>query len=97
MTRNAEGENGGWKIRLIIFVGGTCESVNVKTFNDNMTELHVIESKRNAIRKGFDFELLNAQDADICSYFAKKLGEWNDRQNPGENGSDVFQGLSKFE
>jgi hypothetical protein len=78
-------------------VGGACGSVNLKSFKDNMNELHVIESKRNAIRKGFDFELLNAQDADICSYFAKKLGEWNDRQNPGENGSDVFQGLSKFE
>ena len=97
VTRNAEGENGGWKIRLIIFVGGTCESVNVKTFNDNMTELHVIESKRNAIRKGLAFELLNAQDTVLCSYFAQKSGERSDRQIQKGNGNDVFQGLGNFE
>jgi hypothetical protein len=66
VARDAEGENEGWKIRLIIFVGGTCGSVNVKTFNDNMNELHVIESKRNAIRKGLAFEFLNAQDTFLC-------------------------------
>ena len=49
-------------MKLIIFVGGTCGSVNVQTFNDNLEELHVIESKRNAIRKGLVYELLNAQD-----------------------------------
>jgi hypothetical protein len=27
VARDAEGENGGWKIRLIIFVGETCVSV----------------------------------------------------------------------
>ena len=31
----AEGENGGWKIKLIVVVGGTSGSVNVQTFNDN--------------------------------------------------------------
>jgi hypothetical protein len=80
----------------MIFVGGTCGSANVKSFNDNMNELNVIESKRNAIRKGFAFELLNAQDAGLCSYFAQRSEERNERQNPGENGSDVFQGLSNF-
>jgi hypothetical protein len=74
VARDAEGENGGWKIRLIIFVGGTCGSVNVKTFNDNMNELHVIESKRNVIRKGLAFELLNAQDTVLCSYFEERSG-----------------------
>jgi hypothetical protein len=74
VARDAEGENNGWKIRLIIFVGGTCGSVNVKAFNDNMNELHVIESKRNAIRKGLAFELLNAQDTVLCSYFAQRSG-----------------------
>ena len=54
--------------------------VNVKSFNDNMNELHVIESKRNAIRKGFDFELLNAQDAALCSYFAQRTEARGDRQ-----------------
>jgi hypothetical protein len=54
----AQGENGGWKTKLIISVGGTCGSVNVQTFNDNLKELHVIKSKRNAIRKGLVYELL---------------------------------------
>ena len=58
--------------------------MNVKSFNDNMNELHVIELKRNAIRKGFAFELLNAQDAVLCSYFAKRSGERNERQMQGE-------------
>jgi hypothetical protein len=40
---DAEGENGGWKIKLIIFVGGTSGS---KTLNDNLKDLQVIESKR---------------------------------------------------
>jgi hypothetical protein len=31
----AEGENGGWKIKLIIFVGGTSGSVHAQTLNDN--------------------------------------------------------------
>jgi hypothetical protein len=54
-------------MKLIIFVGGTCGSVNVQTFNDNLEELHVIESKRNAIRKGLVYELLNAQDMALGS------------------------------
>ena len=38
----AEGENGGWKIKLIIFVGGTSGSVNVQIFNDNLNALQVL-------------------------------------------------------
>jgi hypothetical protein len=55
VAKDDESENGDSKIKLIIFVGGTCGSVNVKSFNDNMNELHVIESKRNAIRKGLNY------------------------------------------
>jgi hypothetical protein len=68
----AEGENGGWKIKLIIFVGGTSGSVNVQILNDNLKELQVLESKRNAIRKGLVYELLNAQDTVLCLYFAQR-------------------------
>ena len=71
MARDANDENEGWKIKLLIFVGRTSGSVNVKTFNDNLQELQVIESKWNAIRKGLAFELLNAQEAFLCSYFAQ--------------------------
>ena len=43
------GENGGWKIKLIVFVGGTCGSVHTQTFNNNLKERGVIESKRNTL------------------------------------------------
>ena len=93
----AEGENGGWKIKLIIFVGGTNGSVNEKIFNDNLKELQVLESKRNAIRKGLVYELLNAQDTVLCSYFAQRSGERSDCQNLGGTADEVFQGLDNFE
>jgi hypothetical protein len=79
--QKADDENEGWKIKLLIFVGGTSGSVNVKTFNDNLQELQVIESKWNAIRKGLAFELLKTQDAVLCSYFAQRAEagrpQWN--------------------
>jgi hypothetical protein len=46
----AVGENSGWKIKPIIFVGGTCGSVHVQTLNNNLRELGVLESKRNTVR-----------------------------------------------
>ena len=47
--------------------------VHVKTFNDNLKELQVIESKRNAIGKGLVYELLNAQEPVLCSFVRR---EW---------------------
>jgi hypothetical protein len=73
VAKEAEGENAGWTVKLIIFVGGTCGSVHVQTFNSNIKELGVIESKRNTIRRGFVHELLNAQDTVLCSFLRK---EW---------------------
>ena len=52
VAKEAEGENAGWTVKLIIFVGGTCGSVHVQTFNNNLKELGVVESKRNTIRRG---------------------------------------------
>jgi hypothetical protein len=97
VARDADGENEGWKIRLLIFVGGTSGSVNVNVFNDNMQELQVIESKRNAIRKGLAFELLNAQDAVLCSFFAQRAEARGDRQVQVGNGNETIQGLGNFE
>jgi hypothetical protein len=51
----------------LIFVGGTCGSVHAQTFNSNLKEFGVVESKRNIIRKGLVHELLNAQDTVLCS------------------------------
>jgi len=39
VAEDAEGENGGWEIKLIIFVGGTSGSVHARTLNDNLKEL----------------------------------------------------------
>jgi hypothetical protein len=69
-----DGENGGLRIKFIVFVGGTCGSVHAQTFNKNLKELGVVES-RNTIRKGLVHELLNAQDTVLCSYFAQRSGE----------------------
>jgi hypothetical protein len=100
-----EGENGGWKIKLIIFVGGTSGSVNAQIFNDNLKELQVLESKRNAIRKVWSI-LPNAQDTVLCSYFVHEIlvfrsrnrsGERSDCQNLGGTADEVFQGLENFE
>jgi hypothetical protein len=41
--------------------------VHIKTLNNNLKELQVIESKRNAIRKGLVYEL-----PVLCSYFAQR-------------------------
>jgi hypothetical protein len=71
--------------------------VHVQTFNDNPKELHVIESKRNAIRKGLVYELLNAQDTVLCSYFAQRSGERIECQNQGGTADEVFQGLDSLE
>ena len=89
-------ENAGWTIKLIIFVGGTCGSVHVQTFNNNLKELGV-ESKRNTIRRGFVHELLNAQDTVLCSYFAQRMGTRSDGWDRKGNGEEIFQGLERFE
>jgi hypothetical protein len=41
--------------------------VHVQSFNDNLKELGVVESKRGAIRKGLVHELLYAQDTTLAS------------------------------
>ena len=81
VAEDAEGENRGWKIKVIIFVGGTSASVHAQTLNDNLKELQVIESKKNAIKKTLVYELLIAQDTVLCSYFAQRSGERNEWQN----------------
>jgi hypothetical protein len=93
----AEGENAGWTVKLIIFVGGTFGSVHVQTFNNNLKELGVVESKQNTIRRGFVHELLSAQDTVLCSYFAQRMGTKNDGWGQKSDGEDIFQGLERFE
>jgi hypothetical protein len=96
VAEEAEGENKGWKIKLIIFVGGTCGSVHTQTFNSNLKVLGVVESKRNIIRKGLVHELLNAQDTVLCSYFAQRSGERGTSWSGAGNVEEAFQGLDSF-
>ena len=52
MAGEAEGENRGWKIKLMIFVGGTCGSVHTQTFNKISRNLGL--SSPNEILSGRD-------------------------------------------
>jgi hypothetical protein len=60
----------GWKIQQIVFVGGTCGSIHIESFNRNMKALGVLESKWDPIRKKLVRRLLEEQDKVLRSYFA---------------------------
>ena len=57
-----------------VFIGGTCGSVHVESFNKNMKALGVLESKWNLIRQKLARRLLEEQDKVLRSYFAQKGG-----------------------
>jgi hypothetical protein len=74
----------GWKVQQIVFVGGTCGSIHVESFNRNMKSLGVLESKWDPIHKKLVRRLLEEQDKVIQSYFAQKGGtrsKGEDRSN----------------
>ena len=70
----AVGQVKGWQTQQIVFVGGTCGSVHVKSFNKNIKALGVLESKWNPIRQKLVRRLLEEQDKVLRSYFAQKGG-----------------------
>jgi len=47
----AVGKVKGWKVQQIVFVDGTCGSINVESFHRNMKALGFLESKWDPIRK----------------------------------------------
>jgi hypothetical protein len=57
----------GWKIQQIVFVGGTCGSIHVKSFNRNMKALGVLDSKWDPICKQLVRRLLEEQDKVLLS------------------------------
>ena len=69
----------------------------MQTFNNNLKELGVVESKRSTIRKGFVHELLNAQDTVLCSYFAQRSGAKGGGCGHKNTVEEAFQGLDRFE
>ena len=70
----AVGQVKGWKVQQIVFVGGTCGSIHVESFNRNMKAFGVLESKWDPIRKKLVRRLLKGQDKVLRSYFAQKGG-----------------------
>jgi len=70
----AVGRVNGWQAQQIVFVGGTCGSVHVESFNKNMKALEVLESKWDPIRQKLVRRLLEEQDKVLRSYFAQKGG-----------------------
>ncbi len=80
----AGGQVKGWKIQQIVFVGGTCGSIHVESFNRNIKALGVLESKWDPIRNKLVRRLLEEQDKVLRSYFAQKgvtLSKGRDRGN----------------
>jgi hypothetical protein len=57
-----------------VFVGGTCGSIHVESFNRNMKALGVLENKWDPIRKKLVRRLLEEQDKVLRSYFAQREG-----------------------
>jgi hypothetical protein len=80
----AVGQAKGWNVQQIVFVGGTCGSIHVESFNRNMKALGVLESKWDPIRKKLVRRLLEEQDMVLRSYFAQKGGT---RSKGGDRGT----------
>ena len=76
---HAVGQVKGWKVQQLVFVGGTCGSVHVESFNKNMKALGVLESKWDLIRQKLVRRLLEEQDKVLRSYFAQKGGARSQR------------------
>jgi hypothetical protein len=76
----AVGQVKGWKVQQIVFVGETCGSVHVESFNKNMKALGVLESKWDPIRQKLVRRLLEEQDKVLRSYFAQKGGARSQRE-----------------
>jgi hypothetical protein len=58
---HAVGQVKGWKVQQLVFVGGTCGSVHVESFNKNMKALGVLESKWDLIRQKLVRRLLGSR------------------------------------
>ena len=76
----AVGQIKGWKVQQLVFVGGTCGSVHVESFNKNMKALGVLETKWDLIRQKLVRRLLEQQDKVLRSYFAQKGGARSQRE-----------------
>jgi hypothetical protein len=72
--RSVKSKGGRYNFQQLVFVGGTCGSVHVESFNKNMKALGVLESQWDPIRKKLVRRLLEEQDKLLRSCFAQKGG-----------------------
>ena len=79
-----------------MFVGGTCGSIHVESFNRNMMALGVLESQWDPLRKKLVRRLLEEQDKVLRSYFAQREGRGARGRTGaiarGGNTSNVYMG-----
>jgi hypothetical protein len=95
----AVGQVKGWKLKQIVFVGGTFGSIHVESFNRNMKALGVLESKWDHIRKKLVRRLLEDQDKVLRSYFAQKGGnrsKGEDRSNGQRRGFLALHSIIEY-
>ena len=90
----AVGQVKGWNVHQFVFVGGTCGSVHVESFNKNMKALGVLESKWDLIRQKLVRRLLEEQDKVLRAYFAQKGGA---RSQTGEESQGKGRGHVKWD
>ena len=74
LLRVGRKQDQGWTAKQITFVGGTCESVNVTSFEENLKELQVLESKWGKMRADLARKLLEEQDTVFRRYYETKWG-----------------------
>jgi ribonuclease HI len=96
LLRVGRKQDQGWTAKQITFVGGTCGSVNVASFEENLKELQVLESKWGKMRSEFARKLLEEQDTVFRRYYEAKWGNGDGgmgRANAGGRehvGRDVY-------
>ena len=86
----AVGQVKTWKVKQIVFVGGTCGSIHVESFNRNMKALGVLESKWDPIRKKLVRRLLEEQDKVLRPTSYKREGRERGRTGAIARGGNTW-------
>ena len=82
------GQQKGWKVEQLVFVGAICGSVNIETFNQNLKLLEVPVVKWSRLRERMARRLLEEQDTVMRAYFAQKYDKTQtcDRRSSARKG-----------
>jgi hypothetical protein len=96
LLRVGSNQGQGWTAKQMTFVRGTCGSVNVTCFEENLKELQVLEMKWGKMRANLTRKLLGEQDTVFRHYYEAKWGNGDggtDRASAGGRehvGRDVY-------